>query len=107
MAYQIVNMDDIEVTSQIERNILEKIGKLDKYLTHLDDDTFFTRIQLSRDQRNPRWTHAQVHLTLPNGLLLGRGESRSPVHAVHLAVLELERQLEEYKQRQHPDNPMI
>lgn len=107
MTHQIVNMDDVEVTDELERDILAKIGKLDKFLTHLDDDSFFIRIQLSRHQRNRRWTDARVHLTLPHDLLVGEGEASTPVHAVHLAVLELERQLNEYKQRQQPYNPMI
>lgn len=108
MAYQIVTMhDDVVVTDQVESDILSKIGKLDKFLTALDDDTFFIRIQLDRDQRNPRWTDAQVRLTLPQDILIGHGQASTPTHAVHLAVREIERQLADYKQLTHPENPMI
>lgn len=108
MTYQIVRMhDDVVVTDQIESDILTQIGKLDKFLTAFDDDTFFIRIQLDRAQRNPRWTDAQVRLTLPHDLLLGRGVASTPEHAVHLAVRELEGQLADYKQLTHPSNPMV
>lgn len=108
MAYQIVSMHDaVEVTAEVESGILDKIGKLDKFLTEFDDDTFFVRVQLDRNQQNPRWTDAQVRLTLPQDMLIGRGSANSTVHAVHLAVRDVERQLSDYKVLSHPENPMI
>lgn len=108
MAYQIVSMHDaVEVTTEVEQGILEKIGKLDKFLTEFDDDTFFIRVQLDRDQQNPHWTDAQVRLTLPQDMLIGHGSASTSVHAVHLAVREIERQLSDYKILTHPSNPMV
>jgi ribosomal subunit interface protein len=101
MAYQIVGTD-LELTDQIRQEILVKIGKLDKFLTHLDDDTFYIRVALNKDQRNPQWADALVDLALPGNKLMGRGKASTPVHAVHLAVRDLERQLDEYKQRRRP-----
>jgi ribosomal subunit interface protein len=108
VTYQIVSMSEaVEVTAEVERDILDKIGKLDKFLTRLDDDTFFIRIQLDRDQRNPHWVDAQVRLTLPQDMLIGHAAASTAAHAVHLAVRELEAQLRDYKQLTHPANPMI
>ena len=101
MAYQIVGID-FELTEQTKQEILAKIGKLDKFLTHLPDDTFYIRVALNRNQRNPHWTDALVDLALPSNKLMGRGKASTPVHAVHLAVRDLERQLDEYKQRRRP-----
>jgi ribosomal subunit interface protein len=101
MAYQIVGID-MEITDQVEQEILGKIGKLDKFLTQYPEDTIFMRIALNKDQRNHRWTDALVDLALPGDSLMARGKASSPEHAVHLAVLELERQLNEHKQRERP-----
>lgn len=108
MAYQIVSMDEaVVVTEEVESDILDQIGKLDKFLTDLDDDTYFVRVQLDGNQRNPGWVDAQVRLTLPKDMLVGRGAASTAGHAVHLAVLVVERQLRDYKQLTHPSNPMI
>jgi ribosomal subunit interface protein len=102
LAYQIVGID-IELTPQVKEEVADKIGKLDKYLTGFDDDTFFIRVALNKNQRNRRWTDALVDLVLPGDLrLLARGKASTPVHAVHLAVIDLERQLKEYKERSKP-----
>ena len=101
MAYQIVGID-MEVPDDVQSQILEHIGKLDEFLTDLQDDTFFIRVALNRNQRNPRWTDALVDLALPHAKLLARGKASSPEHAVHLAVIDMERQLREYKERRKP-----
>jgi len=101
MGYQIVGID-MELTEETKETILNKIGKLDKFLTNLPDDTFFIRVALNKDQRNPRWTDAVVDLALPMDKLMGRGKASSPEHAVHLAVIDVERQLNEHKGRHRP-----
>lgn len=101
MAYQIVGID-MELSEQVKQQILKKIGKLDKFLTAIPEDTIFIRVALSKNQRNQRWTDALVDLALPGDKLLARGTASTPEHAVHLAVLELERQLNEHKQRERP-----
>jgi len=101
MGYQIVGID-MELTEQVKRQVAEKVGKLDKFLTHIPEEAVFIRVALSHDQRNPRWTDALVDLALPGNQMVARGEASTPEHAVHLAVLELERQLNELKQRERP-----
>ncbi len=101
MGYQIVGVD-MELTEHVKQEIAEKIGKLDKFLTDAPEETILIRVALSKDQRNHRWTDALVDLALPGDRLLARGKASTPVHAVHLAVLELERQLNEHKQRARP-----
>lgn len=104
MAHQIVSRD-VEVTDQVERDILEKVGKIDKFLTRFPDDTFFLRISLSRNQTNPDWTDALIDLALPGDVFIGQGSASTTEHAVHLATIHLERQLEEHKERVYPYPP--
>ena len=101
MGYQIVGID-IELTEQVKQEIAGKVGKLDKFLTAYPEDTIFIRVALNQDQRNSRWVDALVDLALPGDKLMARGKASTPVHAVHLAVRDLERQLNEYKQRERP-----
>ncbi len=101
MTYQIVSQD-VEVTDQVEQDILSKVGKLDKFLTRVPEANLFLRISLSRDQGNPHWTDALVDLSVEGDVMIGRGRSDSSVHAVHLAVIDVERQLEERKRRSKP-----
>lgn len=101
MGYQIVGID-MELTEQVKQQVAEKIGKLDKFLTAIPEDTILIRVALSHDQRNRRWTDALVDLAMPGDELMARGTASTPEHAVHLAVLELERQLNELKQREKP-----
>lgn len=101
MAYQIVSRG-VELTDDVERHVLDKIGKIDKFLTDLPDDGFLLRIALSRNQANPHWADALLDLDLPPDTLWARGSASSPVHAVHLAVIDLERQLEERKEKLRP-----
>ncbi len=101
MAYELVTKG-VELTDQARQQILGKIGKLDKFLTDLPDNAFFLRISLSRNQRNPHWTDALLDLSLPGNVLIGSETASTPTHAVHLAVINLERQLEERKERAKP-----
>ncbi len=101
MAYQIVGID-MEVPEETQAQILEHIGKLDKFLTDLPDDTFYIRVALNHNQRNPKWTDALVDVALPHAKLLARGKASTAEHAVHLAVIDMERQLREYKERLKP-----
>lgn len=101
MGYQIVGID-MELTDHVKQEITEKIGKLDKFLTHYPEETIFIRVALSKDQRNQRWIDALVDLALPGDELMARGQASTPEHAVHLAVLELERRLNDNKQRERP-----
>lgn len=101
MGYEIMSLD-IELTDETKQEILNKIGKLDKFLTHQPEENVFIRIRLSQNQQNPHWTDALVDLSLPDKVLVGSESASTPVHAVHLAVINLERQLEEYKRRTRP-----
>ncbi len=101
MGYQLVGID-MELPEKTKQEIAEKVGKLDKFLTAFQEDTIFIRVALNRNQRNPHWTDALVDLALPGDTLMARGKASTPVHAVHLAVIDLERQLNEYKQRTRP-----
>ncbi len=101
MGYQIVGID-MELTEQVKREVAEKIGKLDKFLTAIPEEAIFLRVALSPDQRNRRWVDAVVDLSLPGDQLVARAEASTAEHAVHLAVLELERQLSDLKQRERP-----
>lgn len=101
MGYQIVGID-MELTEKTKQEIAGKVGKLDKFLTAYQEDTIYIRVALNRDQRNPNWTDALVDLALPGDKLMARGKASTPTHAVHLAVRDLERQLNEYKQRTRP-----
>ncbi|HOG47759.1 MAG TPA: ribosome-associated translation inhibitor RaiA [Anaerolineae bacterium] len=101
MGYQIVGID-MELTERVKQEVAEKIGKLDKFLTGIPEETILIRVALSKNQRNHRWTDALVDLAMPGDQMLARGEASTPEHAVHLAVIELERQLNEHKQRAKP-----
>jgi len=103
MTYQIVSVDrEAEMTPQVEQEILGKIGKLDKFLARVPEENYFLRIRLSPNAPNPRWTDALLDLNVEGDVLIGTGSADTPVHAVHLATIELERQLEERKQRLKP-----
>ena len=43
-----------------------------------------------------------IDLSVEGDVIIGRGRSDSSVHAVHLAVIDVERQLEERKRRNRP-----
>ncbi len=101
MGYQIVGIN-MELTEQVKEQVAEKVGKLDKFLTGIPEENIFIRVALNRNQRNPRWTDALVDLDMPGDRLMARGKASSPEHAVHLAVIDLERQLDEHKQRSKP-----
>lgn len=101
MSYEIV-AHDVELDDQVRQQILTKVGKLDKYLTDQPENTYFLRIRLSHNAQNPRWTDALLDLSLPDNVLIGSDSANNPVHAVHLAVIHLERQLAERKERLRP-----
>lgn len=101
MGYQIVGIG-MDLTEQVKEQVAEKVGKLDKFLTDVPEDTILIRVALNQNQRNRSWTDALVDLDMPGDKLIARGQASSPEHAVHLAVLELERQLNELKQRERP-----
>lgn len=101
MGYQIVGID-MELTEQVKQQVAEKVGKLDKFLTAIPEEAVFIRVALSQDQRERDWTDALVDLAVPGRELVAHGEASTPEHAVHLAVLELERQLNDLKQRERP-----
>ena len=103
MTYQIVSVNrDVEVTPQVEQEILSKIGKLDKFLTRVPEANYFLRIRLSQNQPNPQWIDALLDLSVEGDVLIGTGSANTAAHAVHLATIELERQLQERKQRERP-----
>ncbi len=95
----------VELSDHDRQQILGKLGKLDKFLTHVPEEDVLLRVRLSPNQQNPRWTDALVDLDVfqqLEGVLVGSGSASSPVHAVHLAVIHVERQLEERKERIKP-----
>jgi len=101
LGYQIVGID-MDLTEEVKRQVTEKVGKLDKFLTAIPEEAIFLRVSLRHDQRERAWVDAVVDLAVPGRELVASGEAATPEHAVHLAVLELERQLNELKQRERP-----
>jgi len=101
MTYEIV-ADGVDLSDEVRQQILAKVGKLDKFLTNVPENVYFLRIRLSPNAQNPHWTDALLDLSLPEDVLIGSDSANNPVHAVHLAVIHLERQLEERKERLRP-----
>ena len=101
MAFELISRD-VGLSDRVRQEILAKIGKLDKFLTDLPDNAFFLRVVLSRNQKNPHWTDALLDLALPGNVLIGSESASTPAHAVHLAVINLERQLDQRKERLKP-----
>ncbi|MGQ9683033.1 MAG: ribosome hibernation-promoting factor, HPF/YfiA family [Anaerolineae bacterium] len=101
MGYEIMS-HGVDLTDQTRAQILTKVGKIDKYLTDVPEANYFLRIRLNRNTQNPRWVDALLDLSLPDAVLIGSDSANNPVHAVHLAVIHLERQLTERKERAKP-----
>ncbi len=101
MGYELVSLD-VDLSAETRREIEAKVGKLDKYLARVPEENFFLRVRLSKNQKNPRWTDALVDLALGDHVLIGSDSASTPAHAVHLAVIHLETQLEERKGRAMP-----
>jgi ribosomal subunit interface protein len=102
MTTEIVALD-LELTPQTKQVISQKIGKLDKFLTHLPDGEVFVRVALNTDQTNRNWVVAALFVDIAGGpQIQTRGSASSPEHAVHLATINMERQLAEQKERMEP-----
>ena len=101
MGYEIM-AHNVDLTDQTRAQILTKVGKIDKYLTDVPEENVFLRIRLSPNAQNPRWVDALIDLDLPDSVLIGSDSANNAVHAVHLAVISLERQLTERKERSKP-----
>ncbi|MFN8484160.1 MAG: HPF/RaiA family ribosome-associated protein [Anaerolineae bacterium] len=90
---------DIDLTDADRQTIARKVAKLDKLLTHWDDDTVWIRVALRQDQARNRTTHALISVGIPGATLVTEDSGASPTEAVSHAVDEMERELRKRKTR--------
>ena len=90
---------DVDLTDADRETIGRKVAKLDKLLTHWDDETVWIRVALRQDQARNRAIHALISVGIPGATLVTEDTGDSPTEAVSRAVDEMERELRKRKTR--------
>ena len=73
---------DVDLTDADRETIGRKVAKLDKMLTHWDDDTVWIRVALRQDQARNRAVHALISIGIPGATLVTEDTGDSPTEAV-------------------------
>ncbi len=89
---------DVDLNEDDKAQIARKVAKLDKMLTHWDEDTVWIRVSLKPSQKN-QGVHALLSVGIPGATLVTEEEADTPVQAVGIAVDEMERELRKRKTR--------
>ena len=98
MIDQLMTTGDVQVSDGDRAQIERKVAKLDKLLTHWDQDTVWIRVALKPRQKSDG-VHALITVGIPGATLVTEEESDSAVKAVGIAVDEMERELRKRKTR--------
>ena len=69
---------DVDLTDADRETIGRKVAKLDKLLTHWDDDTVWIRVALRQDQARNRTVHALLSVGIPGTTLVTEDTGDSP-----------------------------
>jgi ribosomal subunit interface protein len=89
---------DVVLNEADKDKIAKKVAKLDKLLTHWDEDTVWIRVALKPSQKNGG-VHALLTVGIPGATLVTEEASDHAVKAVGIAVDEMERELRKRKTR--------
>jgi ribosomal subunit interface protein len=89
---------DVALSEGDKDKIAKKVAKLDKLLTHWDEDTVWIRVALKPSQKNGG-VHALLTVGIPGATLVTEEASDRAVQAVGIAVDEMERELRKRKTR--------
>jgi len=89
---------DVDLTASDKQKIAQKVAKLDKLLTHWDQDTVWIRVALRSSQKNSG-VHALLTVGIPGATLVTEEDSDTAVKAVAITVDEMERELRKRKTR--------
>jgi ribosomal subunit interface protein len=89
---------DVALSANDKQKIEQKVAKLDKLLTHWDDDTVWIRVALRASQKNSG-VHALLTVGIPGATLVTEEDGDTAVTAVGIAVDEMERELRKRKTR--------
>ena len=98
MIDQLMTTGDVQLSDDDRAQIERKVAKLDKMLTHWDQDTVWIRVALKPRQKS-EGVHALITIGIPGATLVTEEESDSAVKAVGIAVDEMERELRKRKTR--------
>lgn len=93
-----ITAPDVQLSDYERDQIAKKVSKLDKLLSHWDQDTVWIRVALKPSQKNGG-VHALLTVGIPGAMLVTEEEDRQIVTAVSHAVDEMERELRKRKTR--------
>lgn len=99
----IIKTTNIQLNPQIEEYVYEKIGGLDKFLNHIEEELKEARVEIGRTTKHHQKGdifRAEVNLSLGRNVLRSEAEEWNIKAAIDAVKDELEQEIKKYRGKQ-------